>query len=122
ATTSEGDANQDLSALLSDESTTDAPGAGSRKKRSNSGASSIPSGVRLENISKSYKGVTVLKDVSWEVQRGEKVGLVGVNGAGKTTLFKMITGDEKPDAGELRLGPTERLAYVDQDRARHDTS
>ncbi|KFK44546.1 hypothetical protein AALP_AA1G270900 [Arabis alpina] len=52
----------------------------------------------LENISKSYKGVTVLKDVSWEVKKGEKVGLVGVNGAGKTTQLRIISGQEEPDS------------------------
>ncbi|KAK8572274.1 hypothetical protein V6N13_047880 [Hibiscus sabdariffa] len=61
-------------------------------KQSNAGASSISSGVKLENISKNYKGVTVLKDVSWEVKKGEKVGLVGVNRAGKTTQMRIITG------------------------------
>ncbi|KAE8784007.1 ABC transporter F family member 5 [Hordeum vulgare] len=116
ATTSEGDANEHLSALLSDESTTATSGAGSRKKRSNSGASSIPSGVRLENISKSYKGVTVLKDVSWEVQRGEKVGLVGVNGAGKTTQLRIIAGLEEPDGGNVvKAKENMKIAFLSQE-------
>ncbi|KAJ6802432.1 ABC family 1 [Iris pallida] len=71
------------------------------KKRSNSGASSVSSGIRLENVAKSYKGATVLKDVSWEVKKGEKVGLVGVNGAGKTTQLRIIAGLEEPDTGNL---------------------
>lgn len=52
------------------------------KRSNNAGASSVSSGVRLEHISKTFKGVQVLKDVSWEVKKGERVGLVGVNGAG----------------------------------------
>ncbi|NIS29387.1 MAG: ATP-binding cassette domain-containing protein, partial [Actinobacteria bacterium] len=47
---------------------------------------------------------------------GGIVGVIGPNGAGKTTLFRMITGDEKPDGGEIELGPTVELAYVDQSR------
>ena len=54
----------------------------SNRRSSNSGASSVSSGVRLEHISKTFKGAQVLKDVSWEVKKGERVGLVGVNGAG----------------------------------------
>uniref|UniRef100_A0ACD5WWJ0 Uncharacterized protein n=1 Tax=Avena sativa TaxID=4498 RepID=A0ACD5WWJ0_AVESA len=115
-TTSEGNANQDLSALFSDDSANAASGSGSRKKRSNSGASSIPSGVRLENISKSYKGVTVLKDVSWEVQRGEKVGLVGVNGAGKTTQLRIIAGLEEPDGGNVvKAKENMKIAFLSQE-------
>ena len=57
-------------------------GRKSNRRSSNSGASSVASGVRLEHISKTFKGGQVLKDVSWEVKKGERVGLVGVNGAG----------------------------------------
>ncbi|KAE8660786.1 ABC transporter F family member 5 [Hibiscus syriacus] len=59
------------------------------------------SSVKLENISKSYKGVTVLKDVSWEVKKGEKVGLVEVNEAGKTIQMRIIAGLEEPDSGNV---------------------
>ncbi|KVH92199.1 AAA+ ATPase domain-containing protein, partial [Cynara cardunculus var. scolymus] len=85
-------------------------------KQSGSGASSISSGVRLENISKSYKGVTVLKDVSWEVKKGEKVGLVGVNGAGKTTQLRIIAGMEDPDSGNIvKAKPNMRISFLSQE-------
>ncbi len=58
----------------------------------------------------------LLKDLNLALPRAAVVGIVGPNGAGKTTLFKMITGEEKPDAGALRLGETVQLAYVDQHR------
>uniref|UniRef100_A0A0E0DXH8 ABC transporter domain-containing protein n=1 Tax=Oryza meridionalis TaxID=40149 RepID=A0A0E0DXH8_9ORYZ len=108
----------DLSSLLST-STSDEPSTTSSKKKrssSSSGASSIPTGVRLEGISKSYKGVTVLRDVSWEVQRGEKVGLVGVNGAGKTTQLRIIAGLEDPDAGAVvKAKDNMRIAFLSQE-------
>ncbi|XP_078172091.1 ABC transporter F family member 5-like [Carex rostrata] len=72
-----------------------------KKKKTSSGASSITSGVKLENISKSYNGVPLLRDVTWEVKKGEKVGLVGVNGAGKTTQLRIILGLEEPDSGNV---------------------
>lgn len=85
-------------------------------KQSNSGASSISSGVRLENVSKVYKGVTVLKNVSWEVKKGEKVGLVGVNGAGKTTQLRIITGLEEPDSGNvIKAKPNMKIAFLSQE-------
>ncbi|MFS7969668.1 putative ABC transporter, AAA+ ATPase domain, P-loop containing nucleoside triphosphate hydrolase [Helianthus anomalus] len=87
-----------------------------RNKRSGTGASSISSGVRLENISKSYKGVTVLKDVSWEVKKGEKVGLVGVNGAGKTTQLRIISGLEEPDSGNVvKAKPNMKISFLSQE-------
>ncbi|XP_042512974.1 ABC transporter F family member 5-like [Macadamia integrifolia] len=85
-------------------------------KHSNSGASSVSSGVRLENISKTYKGVTVLKDVSWEVKKGEKVGLVGVNGAGKTTQLRIIAGQEEPDSGNvIKAKSNMKIAFLSQE-------
>lgn len=85
-------------------------------KQSNSGASSISSGVRLENVTKGYKGVTVLKDVSWEVKKGEKVGLVGVNGAGKTTQLRIITGLEEPDSGNvIKAKMNMKIAFLSQE-------
>ncbi|XP_010261097.1 PREDICTED: ABC transporter F family member 5 [Nelumbo nucifera] len=85
-------------------------------KQSSGGASSVSSGVKLENISKSYKGVTVLKDVSWEVKKGEKVGLVGVNGAGKTTQLRIITGQEEPDSGNvIKAKPNMKIAFLSQE-------
>ncbi|CAD6256390.1 unnamed protein product [Miscanthus lutarioriparius] len=113
--------SQDLSSLLTSSDPSSAASgatAGTKKKRSggSSGASSIPSGVRLEGISKSYKGVTVLKDVSWEVQRGEKVGLVGVNGAGKTTQLRIIAGLEQPDGGAVvKAKDNMKIAFLSQE-------
>ncbi|KAH9718284.1 ABC transporter F family member 5 [Citrus sinensis] len=85
-------------------------------KQSNTGASSISSGVKVENISKSYKGVTVLKDVTWEVKKGEKVGLVGVNGAGKTTQLRIIAGQEEPDSGNvIKAKSNMKIAFLSQE-------
>lgn len=85
-------------------------------KRSFSGASSVSSGVKLEHISKSFKGATVLKDVSWEVKKGERIGLVGVNGAGKTTQLKIIVGEEEPDSGNLiKAKENMKIAFLTQE-------
>ena len=85
-------------------------------KQSNTGASSISSGVKLENVTKSYKGVTVLKDVTWEVKKGEKVGLVGVNGAGKTTQMRIIAGLEEPDGGNvIKSKMNLKIAFLSQE-------
>uniref|UniRef100_A0A0D9XTX5 ABC transporter domain-containing protein n=1 Tax=Leersia perrieri TaxID=77586 RepID=A0A0D9XTX5_9ORYZ len=106
----------DLSSLLSTSGDPSSTSTSTKKKRSSSGASSIPSGVRLENISKSYKGVTVLKDVTWEVQKGEKVGLVGVNGAGKTTQLRIIAGLEDADGGEvIKAKDNMKIAFLSQE-------
>ena len=72
--------------------------------------------LRLRNVTKGYGGNVLIKDLSFDLPRGAVVGVVGPNGAGKTTLFRMITGQETPDAGELRLGETVQLAYVNQER------
>ncbi len=87
----------------------------------------IPPGPRLgevvveaEGLSKGYGDRLLVEGLSFSLPRGGIVGVIGANGAGKTTLVGMITGDERPDAGRLRLGPTVKLAYVDQDRARLD--
>ncbi|KAF7840033.1 ABC transporter F family member 5 [Senna tora] len=85
-------------------------------RQSNTGASSISSGVRLENVTKSYKGVTVLKDITWEVKKGEKVGLVGVNGAGKTTQMRIIAGQEEPDSGNvIKAKSNMKIAFLSQE-------
>jgi len=83
----------------------------------------IPPGPRLGNLVIEAKGLTkaygdrvLLDDVSFSIPPGGIVGIVGANGAGKTTLFRMIVGEEQPDKGELRLGETVQLAYVDQHR------
>ncbi|XP_020099772.1 ABC transporter F family member 5-like [Ananas comosus] len=86
------------------------------KKKPSTGASSVSSGVRLESISKSFKGVTLLKDVSWEVKKGEKVGLVGVNGAGKTTQLRIIAGLEEPDSGNvIKAKENMKIAFLSQE-------
>ncbi|CAK8718118.1 energy-dependent translational throttle protein EttA [Candidatus Electrothrix gigas] len=83
----------------------------------------IPPGPRLgkvviegEGISKSYGDRILVEDLSFSLPPGGIVGIVGPNGAGKTTLFRMITGEEKPDEGSIRIGETVKLCYVDQGR------
>jgi len=89
----------------------------------------IPPGPRLgdvvvqaEHLSKGYGDRLLIDDLSFSLPRGGIVGVIGANGAGKTTLFRMITGQEKPDKGALRVGETVRLAYVDQSRDALDAS
>ncbi len=74
--------------------------------------------VRAEAVRKAYGDRVLMEDLSFDLPRGGIVGIIGANGAGKTTLFKMIVGQEKPDAGELTVGETVVLSYVDQDRDR----
>ncbi len=83
----------------------------------------IPPGPRLgdvvvqaDKLSKGYGDRLLIDDLSFNLPRGGIVGVIGPNGAGKTTLFRMITGQDKPDAGNLRIGETVQLAYVDQSR------
>ena len=83
----------------------------------------IPPGPRLgdlvveaKNLTKGFGDRLLIDGLNFNLPRGGIVGVIGPNGAGKTTLFRMITGREKPDAGELRVGPTVQLAYVDQSR------
>jgi ATP-binding cassette ChvD family protein len=83
----------------------------------------IPPGPRLGNLVvearslvKAYGNRLLLDDLSFTLTPGAIVGVIGPNGAGKTTLFRMITGQEPPDTGSIRLGETVRLAYVDQSR------
>ncbi len=83
----------------------------------------IPAGPRLgdvvleaDHLSKAYGDRLLIDDLSFALPPGGIVGVIGANGAGKTTLFRMIVGQEKPDRGELRLGKTVKLAYVDQSR------
>ncbi len=73
--------------------------------------------VEAEGLKKAYGDKLLFDDFSFKLPPGGIVGIIGANGAGKTTLFKMICGEEKPDAGELRLGETVSLSYVDQDRS-----
>jgi ATP-binding cassette ChvD family protein len=84
---------------------------------------SIPAGARLgdvvveaEGLVKGYGDRLLIDNLSFSLPPGGIVGVIGANGAGKTTLFRMITGQEPPDGGTLRVGPTVELAYVDQSR------
>ena len=83
----------------------------------------IPSGPRLGNVviqaeklMKSYEEKLLFEDLSFDIPPGSIVGIIGANGAGKTTLFRIITGQEQPDSGGVRLGETVKLSYVDQSR------
>ncbi len=83
----------------------------------------IPYGERLGNVVIEIEGITkgfgerlLIDDLSFKLPPGGIVGVIGPNGAGKTTLFKMITGQEKPDSGTVRIGETVKLGYVDQSR------
>ena len=83
----------------------------------------IPAGARLgeqvlqaSGLRKAYGERLLIEDLSFDLPRAGIVGVIGANGAGKTTLFRMITGQEEPDAGTLRLGDSVQLAYVDQSR------
>ena len=72
--------------------------------------------VAARDLAKGYGDRLLFEDLSFALPRGGIVGVVGPNGAGKTTLFRLITGQESPDAGELIIGSTVRIAYVDQSR------
>jgi len=72
--------------------------------------------IEANNISKGYGDRLLIDNLSFKIPKGAIVGIIGPNGAGKTTLFRMITGQEKPDAGEIRIGETVDLGYVDQSR------
>ncbi len=83
----------------------------------------IPAGERLgdqviefNGVSKAFKDRLLLDNLSFSVPAGAIVGIIGPNGAGKSTLFKMITGKEQPDSGEVKIGSTVKMAYVDQSR------
>ena len=88
---------------------------------------SIPAGPRLGNVVIEAKGLTksfgdklLYENFDFTVPPGAVVGIVGPNGAGKTTLFKLISGQEKPDSGEIKIGETVKLVYVDQMRSKLD--
>ena len=93
------------------------------QERSETNEIYIPPGERLgdlvvavEGLRKGYGERLLIDNLAFNLPRGGIVGIIGPNGAGKTTLFRMLTGAEKPDAGEIRVGPSVRLAYVDQSR------
>ncbi len=72
--------------------------------------------IEAKNISKAYGEKVLIDNLSFKIPKGAIVGIIGPNGAGKTTLFRMITGQEKPDSGEIVIGDTVDLGYVDQSR------
>jgi len=83
----------------------------------------IPPGPRLgdqvievEHLNKGFGDRLLISDLSFSLPRGGIVGIIGANGAGKSTLFKILTGDEQPDSGQITIGSTVELAYVDQSR------
>ncbi|HEX5513912.1 MAG TPA: energy-dependent translational throttle protein EttA, partial [Gammaproteobacteria bacterium] len=89
----------------------------------------IPPGPRLGNVvieandvKKAFGDNLLYENLSFSLPPGGIVGIIGPNGAGKSTLFRMITGQEKPDAGEIRIGETVQLSYVDQSRDALDGS
>ena len=93
------------------------------QKRNETNEIFIPPGERLgqkviefKNVTKSFGDRLLIDDLSFSVPPGAIVGIIGPNGAGKSTLFKMITGKETPDSGSIDIGPTVKLAYVDQSR------
>lgn len=72
--------------------------------------------IEAQGISKGYGDRQLIEDLSFRLPAGGIVGVIGPNGAGKTTLFRMFVGEERPDSGQLRVGPTVELGYVDQNR------
>jgi sulfate-transporting ATPase len=76
--------------------------------------------IRAEHLQKGFGDKLLIDDLSFDVPPGAIVGIIGANGAGKTTLFRMITGQDEPDGGSLKVGDTVKLAYVDQSRAELD--
>jgi len=93
------------------------------QKRNETNEIYIPPGDRLgdlviecKDVRKGFGDRLLIEALSFSLPAGGIVGIIGPNGAGKTTLFRMLTGVEKPDAGEIRVGPSVKLAYVDQSR------
>ncbi|HKF73497.1 MAG TPA: energy-dependent translational throttle protein EttA [Stellaceae bacterium] len=97
--------------------------AQSREKAPETAQIVLPPGPRLgdlviesQHLAKAYGDQLLIEDLTFKLPPGGIIGIIGPNGAGKTTLFRMITGQEKPDRGSLRLGETVKLGYVDQSR------
>jgi sulfate-transporting ATPase len=72
--------------------------------------------IEFENVSKSFGDRLLIDDLSFKVPAGAIVGIIGPNGAGKSTLFRMLIGKEQPDSGTVKIGPTVKMAFVDQSR------
>jgi ATPase subunit of ABC transporter with duplicated ATPase domains len=99
------------------------------QKRNETNEIYIPPGPRLgelvietTQLRKGYGERLLIENLSFRLPAGGIVGIIGPNGAGKTTLFRLLTGQEQPDAGEIRIGPTVQLGYVDQSRRSLDDS
>jgi len=93
------------------------------QKRNETNELYIPPGERLgdlvveaKHLSKAYNGKQLYNDLNFNLPKGGIVGVIGPNGAGKTTLFRLLTGQEQPDSGELKIGSSVQMAYVDQSR------
>ncbi len=93
------------------------------QKRNETNEIFIPVGERLgnevlefENVTKSFGDRVLIDNLSFKVPAGAIVGIIGPNGAGKSTLFRMVAGKEQPDSGKVKVGPTARMAFVDQSR------
>lgn len=78
--------------------------------------------IEANNLSKGFGDKLLMENLSFSLPAGGIVGVIGPNGAGKTTLFRMLTGQETPDAGELKIGPTVEMGYVDQNRDNLDAN
>jgi ATP-binding cassette ChvD family protein len=94
-----------------------------RMRKIDTGEINIPGGPRLgdvvleaHSLTKGFEGRTLMHDLSFTLPRAGIVGVIGPNGVGKTTLFRMIVGEEKPDDGDLQVGQTVKISYVDQSR------
>jgi ATP-binding cassette ChvD family protein len=99
------------------------------QKRNETNEIYIPPGPRLgdvvveaSNLSKAYNDKLLYDSLNFNLPPGGIVGIIGANGAGKTTLFKLMTGQDKPDSGEIKIGETVKFAYVDQSRDSLDDS
>jgi sulfate-transporting ATPase len=98
------------------------------QKRNETNEIFIPVGERLghevlefENVTKSFGDRVLIDNLSFQVPAGAIVGIIGPNGAGKSTLFRMIAGQEKPSSGNVKVGPTARMAFVEQSRESLDS-
>ncbi len=99
------------------------------QKRNETNEIYIPPGERLgdkvivfDKVTKSYDGRTLMENLSFQVPKGAIVGIIGANGMGKSTLFRMLSGAEKPDSGNIELGETVQIAYVEQSRENLDNN
>ena len=100
-----------------------------RNRKVDLGEINIPAGPRLgdvvleaDDLVKGYGDRVLMNDLDFKLPRAGIVGVIGPNGVGKTTLFRMIVGEEKPDSGELKVGQTVKISYVDQSRGGLDPS